>query len=786
MKKGSITVFLSLILVLLLSFLLTTLEAARIRGATAYASMLSELAGDSFLASYYYPLFEHYRLFGVDMGDSEGFFSEGTMAEEIKEDIIYGTESLSGGLLQFQGTGVTELQYETMLSRGEEAFLSQIRQQVVLDGLSLMLAELFSEEQFLEAGVVGEVYREQEEALAATATVTKELIKLMELVDGIRMEDNGIVFDKNGKMQVEEVFIKQLVSMEQEEIRAAYDNAEVFQTLSGKFFRADQTAESIETLLAEADQLADDISRSENKIWEYQNRKEEVKKEWKAEKKRLEEEETPDNTKLLQLEQEMDTLESFLVEEEGRLDSYESGREGALSQAKTQYKELKQKLEAVEALLNDGLEIVEELKKEQRLAGIAVDAYETFLEGVKSSLSEELYQVFWKELEKMKIYAGLDEQGFSIELMEQSLQGNLELLEDLSLSGFSERTLDSVKSEVEAVKSRMGEYCVDGLWFSYGEVVVAEQTWNNIMGFLGELLTTGVLSLVGVPEEEQSDRSLSGEDLPSAGLEKETLLEELITCIEEVQALFQDGSIGEILKTAGNAALDKTALELYSMKYFHCFGEESPYTKLNYEREYLIFGNEKDKSNLLSMVLYLVAIRALFCMVMILKQPDRMAQLETLSMGVVGFTGMPALAAAVKYGALLLWSVEEALVEVSALLQGKRVALLGMGTVSFGELLFMNKAAIERKSRTIPDGVGVEYSEYLALVSLTKGTKERAYRAMDLIQENIRYRYRDSFRIRNLVTKISFCTKTEVREWFNAGLFPASAYELECREVRAY
>ena len=80
MKKGSITVFLSLVLVLLFSFLLTTLEAARIRGATAYVSMITDLAGDSVLASYYYPLFENYRIFGIDAGDEEGYFSQGKIA----------------------------------------------------------------------------------------------------------------------------------------------------------------------------------------------------------------------------------------------------------------------------------------------------------------------------------------------------------------------------------------------------------------------------------------------------------------------------------------------------------------------------------------------------------------------------------------------------------------------------------------------------------------------------------------------------------------------------------
>ena len=55
-EKGSITVFLSLILVLLFSFLLTALETARITGATAYISMIAQLSGESLLAHYYSPL----------------------------------------------------------------------------------------------------------------------------------------------------------------------------------------------------------------------------------------------------------------------------------------------------------------------------------------------------------------------------------------------------------------------------------------------------------------------------------------------------------------------------------------------------------------------------------------------------------------------------------------------------------------------------------------------------------------------------------------------------------
>lgn len=786
MKKGSITVFLSLILVLMFSFLMTTLEAARIRGAAAYVSMLSELAGDSFLASYYYPLFENYRLFGVNMGNEDGYFSESAMGEQLEKNLVYGTEGLIGGLLRFPDIGVTGIESETLMFDQGAEFLAQVKKQTLLDGLSLSLNRLFAEEQFMEAGTVGQVYREQEKALTATANVTAEIIKLMELVDGICMGSGGIAFDEDGKMQAEEAFIKQLLPMEPEEIEASYENEEVFRTIARSFFRAEPMAERVDGLLKEAEAQEENISRSEQQIVEYKDCLKVLENEYKAEKSKQEKEESPDITGLLRLEKEIKTVEKAMEEEKISLMQYETSRDAAVSEARDVYNELKKKLDAVQELLADGLDVAEKLEKNQKTARVAVMAYEAFLKGTESKLSEELYQVFSVELEKMKIYVGLGEQGFSVEKMKHSLQENLMLLEGFDMAGFSERKTDKVLEEMAAVRGGMENYTAEGLWFPYGKIVVAEQTWENVTGFLGELLSTGILSLVGISKEEQSDRSLSGEDLPSAGLEKGKLLGELMTCINEVQALFQSGGIGAVLKTAGNVATDDMTLELYGMKYFHCYGKDSPYTKLNYEREYLLFGNKGDKSNLLSMVLYLTAIRTLFCMVMILKQPDSMAQIETLAMGVAGFTGVPALAAVVKYAVLMLWSVEEALVEVSALLQGKRVAVLGTGTVAFEELFLMNKSAIEGKARGIPDGIGAKYEDYLSLLSLTKGLKIKAYRAMDLIQENIRYRYNDSFRIRNVVTKLRFCAKGRVNKLFDAGIFPDAVYEPECEKEYVY
>lgn len=764
-RKGSITVFLSLLLILMFSFVLTALEAARIRGATAYISMLSGLAGDSFLASYYYPLFQEYRLFGVNAGNEKGFLEESILTGELDKNLSCGMKEGMGGLIRFTETGVQLDSYETMLAQEEAEFLSQVKSQVALDGLSLALSELFPLDDLQEAGSVGVVYRQQEETMEAVATVTEELLELMELTDGIRMKKQGIAFDKHGKMQVNDTFIKQLAVMEQGELKAAYDNAEVFRCCMEKFYRADRAAGRIRSLLSQAASLESDISFLEEQSYHYQCALADKKRTWE--------------------EGEKEQVKQALEEAERQCETYEEQKSKLLSDAHTEYTRLKKKLEEVKDTLEEALKLVELLEVKQKTARLSVQAYEVFLQEKSSVLSGELYQYFSSELERMKVYTGMEEKGYSTEQMKKSLETDINLLEAVMPVGFCEDALAQMYTEMETILQRMPEYTVDGLWFSYGDIVVAETPTDNVLGTIASLLSTGILSLVGISEQSVSGQKLSGKDLVTAGMEKSSLAEELLSCIPDAVQLLENGNLAQAVKNAGDSVWEGMALELYAMKYFHCFLEKSPYTKLNYEREYLLFGAEKDKTNLLYMVLTLTAVRMLFCMVMILKQPERMESLEAVSLGIAGFTGMPALGAFVKYSLLVLWSVEEALVEVAALLQGKRIALLGSGCILLEEIFLCNGQMIAQKAAAL-SGTGPGYQEYIALLLLTRGTKLKAYRAMDLIQENIRYRYNDSFRIRNLVTKLDFTTCATIKKQFDTGVFEDIVYRLTWQEKCAY
>ena len=63
-EEGTITVFLSLILLLILSLLFTMIEGARVNTAKVFAERALTAAMDSTLAEYYGPLWEEYHIFG--------------------------------------------------------------------------------------------------------------------------------------------------------------------------------------------------------------------------------------------------------------------------------------------------------------------------------------------------------------------------------------------------------------------------------------------------------------------------------------------------------------------------------------------------------------------------------------------------------------------------------------------------------------------------------------------------------------------------------------------------
>lgn len=776
-RKGSITVFLALVLILLFSFVLTTLEAARIAGGKAYVQLVSVMAGDSVKAGYYYPMFERYGLFGIPAFDENGYMTESLLEKGMNGYVTYMLTGLEGGLFAFEAPKVKIEDKKTMLSDGGESFLKQIREQAALEIVEKGLSGWLLTEGMEDAVHAGELYQKQETVLEEISVVTQEVLKLMELTDGIRMGKHGLYFDNEGKLQVKRYFLKQILPISQEEFEEKYENEEVFNAVKGHLDSPKKRAEVLTGLLEEIKKQSTELSVLKVEIEGYRERQKEIMellgKEMKSEQKET-----------------LEAEQAALAQKQKRAvelrDETTEWLDIAQMDAQEQYEGLKELLDGVFALYDDALEIVGSLEKKQKAARLSVIAYEGFLEGKKTEVSEELYTVFEEELQTMKFYAGMEEAGYDTGVMKKTLEKNRELLSELCLPEYEEKNRSELADAVRKISEDMELYAADGLWFSYGTVETSDTIGENAAEQLSKIVSEGVLAFVGISEEKLSKRGWSGTDLPSEHLERETTAGNLLSCFKELSVLFEKEGVLGLLKEGAECSWNLIALEWYARTAFGCYGRELEHTKALYEREYLLFGKQSDRENLCLAVLYLTALRMMFSMASILKNPGKMQEIELLSASVAGFTGVPLLVSVVKYTVLLLWSAEEALIETAALLSGKRLPVFAEELrLSLTEVFTFSKATVQQKAEKIKETGGMKYEDYLTVLSLLQSIEKKAYRSMDLIQETLRFQYEDAFRMRNMVTEFTAAVQTSLIQKIETGIWNLQGYRIytECTET---
>lgn len=138
----------------------------------------------------------------------------------------------------------------------------------------------------------------------------------------------------------------------------------------------------------------------------------------------------------------------------------------------------------------------------------------------------------------------------------------------------------------------------------------------------------------------------------------------------------------------------------------------------------------------------------------------------------MGFAGLPFLVTIVKYIILFIWSLEQALVETAVLLMGKEVPLATTKkdiVIRFDDLLSFSKSNIISKAKAWVENkssVSLNYNQYLTLFMLFQDKNKSAYRMLDLIQENIRYEYDDSFHIRQCITNYNVNASISMKQKF--------------------
>ena len=402
--------------------------------------------------------------------------------------------------------------------------------------------------------------------------------------------------------------------------------------------------------------------------------------------------------------------------------------------------------------------IIEKFNKASPL----ISDYGDFLERQKKGLSKDLYEGLEEDYQELEKYFSGNKEGYDFIKMKEILESNNDLLASVQNNLTEGESKVKEGSYIEArnsfllAKDAMSMYKIEGLELDYSNLVINKDTDKDFVGTISSLVREGIMALL-VDTDKLSTGELATSNLPS-----------------EIQVLSQEedfdfsslftrdiGSLFTKLRTDNipEQTLESFLFQQYLQEHFYKFsmdGEESKFRKptvLSYELEYLIGGHYKDKENLSSVISKIILLRTILNFTSILGNKEKVSKAKMIATALVGFTGLAVLVTITQTILMIILSFAEALVDTSALLQGKEVAIIKKNIVlDYKDIFLLSNPFIKKRAEEVPDKakeLSLSYNGYLRIFLLLTNKKDLSFRGMDLIQENTQIRYEDSFLIQN-------------------------------------
>lgn len=781
--KAVITVYFSLAIGLILAMLCTSIEAARTAAANTYISRVLQTAMESSLSDYYLPLFERYQLFGLHLANETEEEKKGALAAEtsecMNESFSPKKSSFAIQILENNPTknfllcnpaikNVEVTQTEYLMDDQGQGMIHQAAAYMKYKAPVSILESLLEAKGMLEDTEKSTKITKKKLEVEETCTkIDQKILQLITLIDGVRTDEEGIwqswLFENLG---CTDIFIKKLVNFEVSQSNVGINHKKIYELVKDEY---EHSTEDIRDLLA--------LGR--NAYAEY-------------EKLRQEEVDAgipPEDSMLLYLEQ--DTSVSY---------SSDCIMQAIWSQT--------------EAMLEDTIEaigIIEEIGGLREQARQQMNIFESELEKVKAELPEGLYEELLSESPDIKQYANKEVAGigmiYDIHQMYETLLSNKNILSQALLNRVCSFTFETEgfqqwESTLSAWCSLLDTYSHQGLVFDYSKISFDKEK-NNITSTIRNFVASGTASLVLEKTNQLSEASLSGTDLPSKelGISSTSALSNIMSMLTSVSGDTADMLSIDREETSGGSEvtweesiLFLTYLASHTTNY--CSDNVDKGQILSYEQEYLLFGNLKDQDNLNCCILRLIELRTIVNFIYLLTDQSKKVQARTFALSTVGMTGLTFLVSAVTYIILFAWAVVQSMVEVSALLMGKDVALISSKNnfvVLFTDLLMVSNSYITEKAKKYDaKSLAVSYDTYLLLLLFLRVSSDNALRMMDLIQENLRYEYEDEFRIQNCLTGYKediICTmppKFLFLPWFNECETKIDSYEFQKTNYVSY
>lgn len=226
---------------------------------------------------------------------------------------------------------------------------------------------------------------------------------------------------------------------------------------------------------------------------------------------------------------------------------------------------------------------------------------------------------------------------------------------------------------------------------------------------------------------------------------------------------------------------DEMLLQQYAMNYFSCFTEkrgtqkdtdssqmESP---LSYELEYLVSGKDTDEENLKAAAEKLMVIREAANMLYLMSDVEKQAAAEEMAAGISLVLLSPEAVEVVKTAILAAWAFCESVMDIRALLNGKKISLLKTSETWTSSLLHLSDLLSGNAESRNCEG-GLDYQSYLGVLLLKNSVGKTAMRCMDLQEKTVQTKsgYAD-FQMDHCLTAIAFTAEYSYEPMFYSFVY---------------
>lgn len=747
--KGSITVFISLIMIVVLALVGTLIDLARFQVSKSFVDRGTLNALETEFTKYNKELYEDYHIFLMEQNKDINAMDANEFLTSIQDYLLYSFDpnqcvTVLGKEIPVDSYSLLDIQVEdcsiddtVMITDYKGSlFLDEVKQymkyQVGADGIK----ELFSKTKAIDSSKSAmRAVTKKLETEEKVAKMSKKVIELIEEVEGLLYKDGQLSVTEDYFINTKGSFAKKFCAVEPSPYNVAIDKNIVWDSLEGKYINPV------------------DVMKEMKRLCE----------------KRKQGENTAKNLKELT----------------------------------DKKKDLCKNAKSIVKNINRSIELIGDIKRNQIEVEAEITSYEAVLNEEKDNMEPDVYSGMKEELQDMKGYVnridnetGVDTSVIgNIISMENCLKKNkghmesLLRLDEISILS-TEKPIEKIEDLIDELIIEFGNYSIRPLKFDYSTLTVEPKQESPINVFQG-LISDGIFSLI-IEEEGLSKETISKDNFPSQSLVEQKGTENNMDP-EELADAIQDSSEeencvadhldgynkeGEAVESGKEEMVDQVLLCEYVVDHFKNYRNKDTKkiekeTVLECEQEYILFQKESDYENLKSAAMKMIFYRTVFNYLYLLSDSTSRMKAKSTATAMVGFTGMAPLILVTEHLILITWSLEESLVDTRALLVGKEVPLLKTKKtfqIQYQELLLISKELIQKKVEGIPaeqkGTIGLTYEDYIRIFLIMEGKEKIIYNTMDVIQLNMQKRYNKEFFMKNCIFGIGVTVNCSIEDKF--------------------